>query len=263
MIKVTDFIHYYSTNFQLFFEGCDMLEYEEDVLNYILNESFTSFYFNSDMSEIKECVALNIRQYFQDNYSDSSDVSPEDAENDAYEFIYQYDILEELWKAIKDEHVKYTTSNGIKTDWSEDNTIEIIKINNDIYLDFTNTEVVKYTDVHELYNSKIASKKGKNTIIDLNSEFVLFQSIVGTQNDNDFFKLVEYYIDMKEKDVYVLYKDYCETAVRNYQGDLINSIIPKDLFGMVYRILDQPKIKNIKFNGWLRDTYKIRSTDVV
>ena len=94
MIKITNFINYYDRNYEQYFEDTDMLEYKEDVLKYIINETLMGIKENIDKADMKECIAINIRQYFQDAYVESTDLAPEDVENDSYEFIYQYDILD-------------------------------------------------------------------------------------------------------------------------------------------------------------------------
>lgn len=67
-----------------------MLEYKEDILRYIINETLIGIKENVDKADLQECIAINIRQYFQDTYIESTDVAPEDAENDSYNWIYQY-----------------------------------------------------------------------------------------------------------------------------------------------------------------------------
>lgn len=265
MIKITDFIHYYERSYNQYFEDSDMLEYKEDVLRYIITETLTGIKENVDSADIQECIAVNIRQYFQDSYIESSDVAPEDAENDSYEFIYQYTIMDELRLALKDEHVKYTESNKIKVGWSEDTNIDFININNDIYLVIENSEIVKYTDMFDLYNSSITAKKGSNKLIDLNNELIIYQEITGEVNSNMFFKLVEYYLSLKDRSLIQFYDEYKEIIPIDVKGDYADdyNLIEYETFKLLYPLFNQSKINNIKFNGWIRDTTKIRSTDVI
>lgn len=265
MIKITNFINYYQKSFQEFFDGCDMLEYEENVLDYIINETLRGIKDNIDISEIQECVAISIRQSFQDSYIESTDISPEDAESDSYEFVYQYRILDELNMALKDTHNRYTESNNIKVDWSEDVIIDFLNIDNEIFLTFQNSEIVKYTDMFDLYNSSITAKKGHNKIIDLDNELIIYRKISNEENSNMFFKLMEYYISLKDRSLNNFYKEYKEIIPVDVQGNYADDYTPIEFetFKLLYNIFNQPKINSIIFNGWIRDTTKIRSTNVV
>lgn len=265
MIKVTDFVNYYEKSYLQYFEDSDMLEYKEDILRYIINEVLMGIKENVDISELQECIAVNIRQYFQDTYIESSDIAPEDAENDSYTFIYQYTILDELRIVLKDHHNKFTESNNIKVDWSEDTIIDFIKINNDIYLTFENSEIVKYTDMFDLYNSSIMAKKGANKLIDLNNELIVYREITGEENGNMFFKLIEYYLSLKDRSLINFYNEYKEIIPVDVKGNYTDdyNLIEYETFKLIYPLFNQPKVNNIKFNGWVRDTTKIRSTNVV
>ena len=264
MIKITNFINYYDRNYEQYFEDTDMLEYKEDVLKYIINETLMGIKLNVDKAEIQECIAVNIRQYFQDTYIESTDVAPEDAEKDSYEFIYQYSILDELHNALKDTHFKYTESNKVKIDWSEDVIIDFLKIDNEIYLTFENSEIVKYTDMFDLYNSSITAKKGSNKLIDLSNELEIYIQITGEENSNMFFKLVEYYLFLKDRSLIHFYNEYKEIIPIDVKGNYADdyNLIEFETFKLIYPLFNQPKINNIKFNGWIRDTTKIRSTNV-
>ncbi len=265
MIKITDFINYYEKSYNQYFEDSDMLEYKEDILRYIINEVLMGIKENVDVAEIQECIAINIRQYFQDTYIESSDIGPEDIENDSYTFIYQYSILDELHIALKDQHNKFTESNNVKVDWSEDTIIDFIKIDSDIYLTIENSEIVKYTDMFDLYNSSISAKKGSNKLIDLNNELIIYQEITGEENSNMFFKLIEYYLSLKDRSLIHFYKEYKEIIPVDVKGNYTDdyNLIEYETFKLLYPLFNQPKINNIKFNGWIRDTSKIRSTNVV
>ncbi len=264
MIKITDFINYYDRNYEQYFEGTDMLEYKEDILRYIINETLIGIKENVDKADLQECVAINIRQYFQDTYIESTDVAPEDAENDSYEFIYQYTILDELHLALEKHHYKYTESNKVKIDWSEDIIIDFLNKDGEIYLTFENSEIVKYTDMFDLYNSSITSKKGSNKLIDLSNELEVYIELTGEENSDMFFKLVEYYLSLKDRSLIHFYNEYKEVIPVDVKGNYADdyNLIEYETFKLIYPLFNQPKINSIKFNGWVRDTNKIRSTDV-
>lgn len=254
MINITDFYHYYNNSYDAYFDSTDMLEYKEDVLRFIVSQTFEMIH-GYDLADIQEAVSINIRQYFQDEFIESSEV--DEVENDSYVFMYQYNIMDMLYNTLKSSIENYTKSNGVFIEWSEDVNISFLnpKDTNEWYITFENNTIVRYTDFVSLGNSSVLAKTNRSILIDTENDYLIFKSIVEEFDLKLFYASVEFFISEKVNGVE--YKErYLKYVLTEYY-DLEKQIV--DVDKIINLLKKYSKYYNL-FNGWVRNTFKLRVT---
>lgn len=264
MFDITKLYNYYSNNFDDFFKDDELREMKDEVFIYILNEISIGLTENKKSYDMMEDIANNARQYYHDSYYESSGNEILESEEDIYDFLYQYNIVDEVYDYLEPIKKNYLYSNNILVFWNEDFIVNLKIENGKTYLEINNENIVKYTNCFDLHNnSKLATIK-KNTLVDLGNEFILYKSVIDEKFKDHFFYLVEIYLFLKTKDINQFINDYnvfIEVELYSKFNKTFSKLDIEDL-KEVFKILNRPVINKIIFSGWMRESLKIRSTHV-